>query len=89
MIPLVEFLNLEGVLNDARAIFDAGRGKTATVAQLVSSILRHYNPDKAPRVDHFTGTDLVIAHVEKYWCPTFTSSDLTSEPPFRFAEDKR
>jgi 7,8-dihydro-6-hydroxymethylpterin dimethyltransferase len=48
MIPLVEFLDLEGVLNDARAIFDAGRGKTATVAQLVSSILRHYNPDKAP-----------------------------------------
>jgi len=48
MIPLVEFLNLEGVLNDAREIFDAGRGKTATVAQLVSSVLRHYNPDKAP-----------------------------------------
>jgi nicotinamidase-related amidase len=48
-----------------------------------------YNPDKAPRVDHFTGTDLVIAHVEKYWCPTFTSTDLTGKPPFRFAEDKR
>lgn len=48
-----------------------------------------YNPEKRPNVDHFAGTDLVIAHVEKYWCPSFLSSDLTGKPPFRFAEDKR
>jgi hypothetical protein len=40
-------------------------------------------------VDHFTGTDLVIEHVERYWCPTFTSDDLVGGQPFRFAEDKR
>jgi hypothetical protein len=22
--------------------------------------------------------------VEKYWCPTFTSSDITGRPAFRF-----
>ena len=48
-----------------------------------------YNPDKPPKVDHFTGTDLVVGHVEKYWCPTFTSTDLTGRPPFRFKEDRR
>ena len=48
-----------------------------------------YNPEKAPKVNHFEGTDLVIQHVEKYWCPSFTSSDLTGKPPFRFKEDKR
>jgi nicotinamidase-related amidase len=48
-----------------------------------------YNPEKRPQVSHFEGTDLVIAHVEKYWCPTFTSSDLTAKPPFRFKDDSR
>ena len=48
-----------------------------------------YNPDKAPKVSHFEGTDLVIAHVEKFWCPTITSADLTGKPPFRFKDDHR
>jgi nicotinamidase-related amidase len=41
-----------------------------------------YNPERPPGVDHFTGTDLVIEHIEKYWCPSFTSSDLTGKKPF-------
>lgn len=45
-----------------------------------------YNPERPPGVDHFEGTDLMIEHVEKYWCPSFTSTDLTGKPPFRFKE---
>ena len=52
-------------------------------------ILIPLNPEKRPNVSHFEGTDLVIAHVEKYWCPSFTSADLTGRPPFRFSDDKR
>ena len=48
-----------------------------------------YNPERPPGVDHFTGTDLVIEHVEKYWCPSFTSDDIRGGTPFRFAGDKR
>lgn len=48
-----------------------------------------YNPERPPGVDHFTGTDLVVGHVEKFWCPSFTSTDLTGRPAFRFAEDRR
>jgi len=48
-----------------------------------------YNPDKPPKVSHFEGTDLVIEHVEKYWCPTITSKDLTGRAPFRFKDDNR
>lgn len=44
-----------------------------------------YNPAKPPFVDHFTGTELVIQHIERYWCPTLTSADFTGKPPFRFA----
>ncbi len=48
-----------------------------------------YNPQRPPGVDHFTGTDLVIQHVERYWCPSFTSDALVGGRPFRFKEDKR
>lgn len=48
-----------------------------------------YNPERPPGVDHFTGTDLVVAHVEKHWCPSFVSSDIAGGSPFRFAEDRR
>jgi len=37
---------------------------------------------------HFEGLREIIAHVEKYWCPTITSTSLTGQPPFRFAEDR-
>jgi nicotinamidase-related amidase len=46
-----------------------------------------YNPERPPGVDHFTGNDLMVGHVEKYWCPSFLSTDITGRSPFRFAED--
>lgn len=48
-----------------------------------------YNPSMAPFISHFTGNDLVVEHIEQYWCPTITSSDFIGEPEFRFAADKR
>ena len=45
-----------------------------------------YNPEKPPRVSHFAGTDLVIEHVERYWCPSILSSDITGKAAFRFQE---
>jgi len=48
-----------------------------------------YNPEKRPHVSHFQGTVLVVEHIEKYWCPSFTSSDITGRPPFRFKNDPR
>lgn len=47
-----------------------------------------YNPERAPKVSHFAGTDLVVEHVEKFWCPSFVSSDLTGKPAFRFKDVK-
>jgi nicotinamidase-related amidase len=48
-----------------------------------------YNPERPPGVSHFDGNDLVIAHVEKFWCPSMLSTDLTGRPAFRFKEDQR
>jgi nicotinamidase-related amidase/type 1 glutamine amidotransferase len=48
-----------------------------------------YNPARAPFVSHFTGTDLVVEHIEKYWCPTITSADILGGKEFRFKDDRR
>jgi type 1 glutamine amidotransferase/nicotinamidase-related amidase len=48
-----------------------------------------YNPEKAPYVSHFTGTDLVVEHIEKKWCPSLTSGDFLDGKEFRFKNDKR
>jgi nicotinamidase-related amidase len=48
-----------------------------------------YNPDRPPGGTHFDGTDRVIEHVERFWCSSFLSTDLTGKPSFRFKDDKR
>jgi type 1 glutamine amidotransferase/nicotinamidase-related amidase len=48
-----------------------------------------YNPAKAPFVNHFTGTELIVQHIEKYVCPTITSVDILGGQPFRFKHDRR
>lgn len=48
-----------------------------------------YNPKRWPYVDHFTGNDLVISHIERFVCPTVTSDQVLGGSAFRFAEDKR
>ena len=48
-----------------------------------------YNPARPPYVRHVRGTELVVEHIERYWCPTVTSADLLGEPAFRFREDDR
>jgi type 1 glutamine amidotransferase/nicotinamidase-related amidase len=48
-----------------------------------------YNPQKAPFVSHFTGTDLILEHIEKFVCPTVTSDQILGGEPYRFKGDKR
>jgi nicotinamidase-related amidase/type 1 glutamine amidotransferase len=48
-----------------------------------------YDPRCSPFVSHFTGTDLIIDHIERHVCPTMTSDQLIGGQSFRFAEDQR
>lgn len=48
-----------------------------------------YNPASAPYVNHFSGTDLIIDHIERHVCPTISSDQLLGGRPFRFAADQR
>ncbi len=40
-----------------------------------------YNPKMRPFVSHDRGTELVVEHIEKYWCPSVLSSDLMAGLP--------
>ena len=48
-----------------------------------------YNPQRSPFVQHHSGTDLIVEHIEKYVCPTITSDQLLGGQPFRFSTDRR
>ncbi len=48
-----------------------------------------YNSRRRPFVPHWVGTELMVTHVEKYWCPTITSTDFLGRPAFHFREEHR
>ncbi len=48
-----------------------------------------YNPKAWPFVSHFTGTDLIVEHIEKFVCPTITSDQLIGGESFVFKNDTR
>ncbi len=58
-------------------------GKRVVLMRDMTDVM--YNPDRPPGGDHFDGITLMVEHVERYWCPSFPSTDVTGRPPFRFA----
>lgn len=46
-----------------------------------------YNSRQSPYVSHFRGTDLIVQHIERHWCGTITSEDVTGQGAFRFSAD--
>lgn len=40
-----------------------------------------YDPRSYPYVSHIRGTELVVEHIEAYWCPSILSEDLTHVVP--------
>lgn len=48
-----------------------------------------YNPQRWPYVNHFTGNDLVISHIERHVSPTITSDQIVGGSPFEFSDDHR
>lgn len=61
--------------------------RVALVRDLTDSM---YNPAEPPFVNHFTGNDLILSHVERHWCPTVTSGDILGDgTTYRFPDDRR
>ncbi len=65
----------------------ARNGKNVVLVRDMTDTM--YNPKSNPFVSHFSGTDLIISHIEKFVCPTITSDQILDGKPFRFKNDKR
>ncbi|MBX3422864.1 MAG: isochorismatase family protein [Pirellulaceae bacterium] len=48
-----------------------------------------YNPRSWPYANHFTGTDIMVSHIERWVCPTISSQQILSGNEFRFSKDHR
>jgi uncharacterized radical SAM superfamily Fe-S cluster-containing enzyme len=48
-VPLSQFLDLEGLLNDIGVITDGAQGRGITIAELGLALLRRFRPERAPR----------------------------------------
>lgn len=47
------------------------------------------DPRAWPYANHFSGTDLIVKHIERFVCPTITSDQVLGGDAFRFASDGR
>ena len=47
--PVSQFVNVDRLMDDARRIADAGRGRVLTAIQTGLSVLRNYSPSRAPK----------------------------------------
>ena len=65
----------------------AANGKNVVLCRDLTDTM--YNPKMKPYVSHFTGTDLIIEHIEKWVCPTITSDQLLGGQPYQFSKDTR
>ena len=52
-------------------------GKNVVLARDLTDSM--YDPRDEPYVSHDRGTQLVIEHIERYWCPSIRGDDLTRE----------
>lgn len=54
-------------------------GRNVVLARDLTDAL--YDPRQPPYVSHARGTELVVEHIERYWCPSILSDDLTRVVP--------
>lgn len=54
-------------------------GKNVVLARDLTDAM--YDPRQPPFVSHTRGTEMVIEHIEKYWCPSIVGADLTRVVP--------
>ncbi|WP_394844389.1 radical SAM protein [Pendulispora brunnea] len=49
MVPLTQFLDLEGLLSDIQDVTDAAQGRAITMAEMAMALFKNFHPEKAPK----------------------------------------
>ncbi len=77
----------QGILSHPFGLRQLARhGKNVVLVRDLTDAL--YNPEQEPKVGHCHGTDLVIAHIEQFVCPT-TSCEIFGMGEFHLPSDTR
>ena len=62
-------------------------GKNVVLARDLTDTM--VDPGAWPYANHFTGTDLIVSHIERYVCPTISSDQVLGGQEFRYKSDRR
>lgn len=54
-------------------------GRNVVVCRDLTDAL--YDPRQPPFVSHAKGTELVVEHIERHWCPSIISADIVQVVP--------
>lgn len=65
----------------------AAAGKNVVLARDLTDTM--IDPNAWPYANHFTGTELIISHIERYVCPTISSNQILGGDEHRFSSDRR
>lgn len=65
----------------------AAAGKNVVLARDLTDTM--IDPGAWPYANHFTGTELIISHIERYVCPTISSDQILGGVEHRFSSDRR
>ncbi len=65
----------------------SSHGKNTVLARDLTDTM--YDPNQWPYVSHFSGTDLIVDHIERHVCATITSDQVLGGHPYRFPGDQR
>lgn len=65
----------------------AAAGKNVVLARDLTDTM--IDPNTWPYANHFTGTELIISHIERYVCPTISSDQILGGVEHRFSSDHR
>ncbi len=61
-------------------------GKKPLLCRDLTDSFHRYSPESY--MGHFEGTDLIVEHIERHWCPTITSDQIAGGEAFRFRDDR-
>jgi len=64
------------LLSGCSGVTESSEGYSVMLVRDLTDSL--YNPRKHPYVSHDRGTELVVEHIERYWCPSVLSADVVT-----------
>ena len=77
-LAAIEIAGEDAISEDGREVYSMLRGAGVDCVLIRDITDSMHDPRRPPYVNHDEGTQLLVEHVEKHWCPTTTSDELAA-----------